>query len=93
MSKLQSVIRHEYLTIVRQPSFWILMIAIPVLFTAVIGLTFLGNQSSANRIQELAKDLKNVAIIDDSGLIKKDVVSASKPSSYANKIKTAQKML
>jgi ABC-2 type transport system permease protein len=78
MSKLQSVIRHEYLTIVRQPSFWILMIAIPVLFTAVIGLTFLGNQSSADRIQELAKDLKNVAIIDDSGLIKKDVVSASK---------------
>jgi ABC-2 type transport system permease protein len=77
MSKLQSVIRHEYLTIVRQPSFWILMIAIPVLFAAVIGLTFLGNQSSANRIQELAKDLKNVAIIDDSGLINKDVVAAS----------------
>jgi ABC-2 type transport system permease protein len=77
MSKLQPVIRHEYLTIVRQPSFWILMIAIPVLFTAVIGLTFLGNQSSADRIQELAKDLKNVAIIDDSGLINKDVVAAS----------------
>jgi ABC-2 type transport system permease protein len=80
MSKLQSVIRHEYLTIVRQPSFWILMIAIPVLFAAVIGLTFLGNQSSADRIQELAKDLKNVAIIDDSGLINKDVVAASELS-------------
>jgi ABC-2 type transport system permease protein len=80
MSKLQSVIRHEYLTIVRQPSFWILMLAIPVLFAAVIGLTFLGNQSSADRIQELSKDLKNVAIIDDSGLIKKEVVEASQLS-------------
>jgi ABC-2 type transport system permease protein len=77
MSKLQSVIRHEYLTIVRQPSFWITMLAIPLIIGAVIGLSFIGNQSSADRIQELAKDLKNVAIIDDSGLINKDIVTAS----------------
>jgi ABC-2 type transport system permease protein len=78
MSKLQSVIRHEYLTIVRQPSFWILMLAIPIVIGAVIGLSFIGNESSANRIQELAKDLKNVAIVDDSGLINKDIVAANK---------------
>jgi ABC-2 type transport system permease protein len=78
MSKLKSVIRHEYLTIVRQPSFWIVMIAIPLLIGIVFALTFLGNQSSASRIEELSKDLKNVAIVDNSGLINKDVVSASK---------------
>ena len=78
MSKLQSVIRHEYLTIVRQPSFWIVMIAIPLLLGGIFGLTFLGNQSSANRIEELSKDLKNVAIVDNSGLINKDVVAAHK---------------
>ena len=80
MSKLQSVIRHEYFTIVRQPSFWIVMIAIPVLIAIVFGLTFLGNQSSANRIEELSKDLKNIAIVDNSGLINKDVVAASELS-------------
>ena len=78
MSKLQSVIRHEYLTIVRQPSFWIVMIAIPLLIGVIFALTFLGNQSSASRIEELSKDLKNVAIIDNSGLVSKDVVEASK---------------
>ena len=77
MSKIKSVIRHEYLTIVKQPSFWIIMIAIPVLIGVIFALTFLGNQSSASRIEELSKDLKNVAIIDDSGLINKDVVSAA----------------
>ncbi|MDB5180314.1 MAG: hypothetical protein JWO54_72 [Candidatus Saccharibacteria bacterium] len=77
MSKLQTVIRHEYLTIVRQPSFWILMTAIPVLIGAVIALSFFGNQSSVARIEELSKDLKNVSIIDDSGLINKKVVEAS----------------
>ena len=80
MSKLRSVIRHEYLTIVRQPSFWIVMIAIPLLIGIVFALTFIGNQSSASRIEELSKDLKNVAIVDNSGLINKDVVTANKLS-------------
>jgi ABC-2 type transport system permease protein len=78
MSKLRSVIRHEYLTIIRQPSFWIVMTAIPLLVGVVIGLTVLGNQSSANRIEELSKDLKNVAIVDNSSLINKQVITASK---------------
>ncbi len=69
MSKLHSVIRHEYLTIVKQPSFWIVMIAIPALIGAIIALTYFGNKSSADRIEEIASELKNVSIIDNSGLI------------------------
>lgn len=76
MSKLRSVIRHEYLTIVKQPSFWIVLIAIPLLIAAIIGLSALGNASSAQRIEELSKDLKNVAIVDKSGLINTDVIVA-----------------
>lgn len=77
MSKLRSVIRHEYLTIVKQPSFWIVMIAIPAVVGAIILLTFLGNQSSSQRIEELSKDLTNIAIVDESGHINKDVVAQS----------------
>lgn len=84
MSKLRSVIRHEYLTIVKQPSFWIVMIAIPTLIAAVIGLTYLGNKSSAERIEEIASELKNVSVIDNSGLINKDVVEQSGLTFAAN---------
>lgn len=77
MSKLRSVIRHEYLTIVKQPSFWIIMIAIPVVIGVVSLLMYLSNQSSTERIEELSKDLKNISIIDQSGLINKDVVTQS----------------
>lgn len=77
MSKLTSVIRHEYLTIVKQPSFWIMMVSIPLIIAVVFLLTFLGNKASADRIDELAKDLKNVSIIDKSGLINNDVVTGS----------------
>lgn len=74
MSKIRSVIRHEYLTIVKQPSFWIVMIAIPALIGAVIALTYFGNRSSADRIEEIANELKNVSIIDNSGIIDADIV-------------------
>ena len=84
MSKLRSVIRHEYLTIVKQPSFWIVMIAIPALIGVVIGLTYLGNKSSADRIEEIARELKNVTVIDNSGLINADVMQQSELAFTAN---------
>lgn len=88
MHKLRHIIRHEYLTIIRQPSFWIAMTAIPVLAAIVITLSVLGNQSSSQHVAEVAKQLHNVAIIDESGLINKEVVKASQlklePTSQLN---------
>lgn len=77
MSKIRSIIRHEYLTIVKQPSFWALIIGIPVLIAAVITLTYFGNKSSEARIKEVAEELKNISIIDNSGLIDASVLNGS----------------
>ena len=77
MSKLNSVIRHEYLTIVKQPSFWIMMIAIPVIIGLVFTLIFLGNSSSEERIKEMATTMKNVVIVDQSGLVSEDIVKSA----------------
>lgn len=77
MAKLSSVVRHEYLTIVKQPSFWIAMIAIPVLIGIVIAISIIGDKASVDRIQELSKDLKNIVVIDESGLVRKEVVSGA----------------
>lgn len=77
MSKLRSVIRHEYLTIVRQPSFWIVMFAMPAFIAIIFAISYFGNKSSEARINELAKDIKNVAVIDRSGLVNKQVIQQS----------------
>lgn len=77
MSKLKTVIRHEYLTIIKQPSFWIVMLAIPLMVGAALLLSYNSNKSSSTRIEELARELKNVALVDESGLINKDVVKAN----------------
>ncbi len=77
MSKLRTVIRHEYLTIVRQPSFWITMIAIPLFVGAIMTISYFGSKSSSDKIEELARDLKNVAIVDKSGLIRPEIVQGA----------------
>ncbi len=77
MSKIHSVIRHEYFTIVKQPSFWIVMIAIPLVIGFVWALTHFSNQATSDRIEGLAKDLKNITIIDESTLINEQVVTST----------------
>lgn len=77
MAKLGSIIRHEYMTIVKQPSFWIVMLAIPLLISVVFALVYFGNKASEDRINEIAGELKNVAIVDSSGLINKEVIAAA----------------
>lgn len=73
MSKLKAVVRHEYLTIVKQPSFWMLMLAIPLIAGAITAMNYFSNKASSDKINELADDLKTVRIVDESGLINTDV--------------------
>jgi ABC-2 type transport system permease protein len=91
MNKLKSVIRHEYFTIVTQPSFWVMLLAIPLLISGAIGLSYLSERSSSDRIEELAKDLKNVVVVDESDLINKDVVTSAElqmqPGSAKDKLR------
>ena len=91
MSKLNAVIRHEYFTIVKQPSFWITMIAIPVLMAVIGLLVYFGNSSSEAHIKQTAESMKTIAIIDESGLVNKNIVQGAglslSPSSQLNTLK------
>lgn len=77
MNKLRAVIRHEYLTIVRQPSFWIFMFMLPALMAVIMAINIFSSQSSSDHIEKVAKELQSVAVVDNSGLIDQSVVAAS----------------
>lgn len=76
-NKLIAVIRHEYFTIVKQPTFWLIMLAIPALITTVLAISFFSGKATDDRIMEAAKKVDNIAVIDKSGLINKDTAKAS----------------
>jgi len=77
MSKLRSVVRHEYLTVVKQKGFWAYMIIMPLIFLLVFILVGLANRSDNSSLEKTANDLKDVAVIDASGLVSPDIIKAS----------------
>lgn len=77
MNKLRAVIRHEYLTIVRQPSFWVFMLLLPTLIVVIMAINIFSSQSSSDHIEKVAKELQSVAVVDESGLINESVVTGA----------------
>lgn len=82
MSKLRTVIRHEYLTVVKQKGFWAYMIAMPLIFLVVFLLIGLAGKSENTSVEKLTNDLKGVAIIDESGLVADELIQASGQKEY-----------
>lgn len=82
MSKLTSVVRHEYLTVVKQKGFWAYMIILPLVFLFVFVLIGLANRSDNTSLEKVASDLKDVAVVDASGLVSEEVVQSSGQTPY-----------
>lgn len=74
-SKLRAVVRHEYLTIIKQPSFWISLIAIPLLMAIIILISVLTDSSNNSDVDKLKGQL-TIAVIDKSNIISPDVAKA-----------------
>lgn len=82
MSKLNSVVRHEYLTVVKQKGFWAYMIVMPVVFLLVFVLIGIAGRSDNTSLEKVAGELKDVAIIDASGLVSEEIIQASGQTPY-----------
>lgn len=77
MSKLRSVVRHEYFTVVKQKGFWAYMIALPAIFLLVFILVGIAGRSDNTSLEKVASDLKGTAVVDASGLVSKEIIEAS----------------
>lgn len=65
--KLLAVIRHEYLTIVKQPAFWIALLIVPAFGAIGFGASYFSGLSEEPS-QETVQDL-NIAVVDNSDII------------------------
>lgn len=73
--KLRAVVRHEYLTIIKQPSFWISLIAVPLLLAIITVISALTNDSK--NVDPLKEDI-SVVLIDESNLIDRNIAQSYK---------------
>jgi len=71
--KLRAVIRHEYTTIVKQPSFWISLIFVPLLMAAIVLINVLTEES---KNVDPTKEKVTVALVDESNLIDSNIAAS-----------------
>lgn len=82
MSKLPAVVRHEYLTVVKQKGFWAYMIVLPLIFLFIFVLIGIAGRTDNTSLEKVASDLKDVAVVDASGLVSPDLIQASGQTVY-----------
>jgi len=76
MHNLRTVMRFEIVRTLKKKSFWAIAIGFPLMFAAIFGIVFLSNQSTSDAAAKLEKQKFTLAVTDNSGLIRSDVLSA-----------------
>ncbi len=75
-NKLRPVVRHELLTIIGQPSFWITLMSIPAITAAIFGISYFA--SRGEKTVELSEPSSyRITVVDHSGLISDELVSVT----------------
>lgn len=66
--KFIAVVRHEYMTVVQQRSFWLSMLIIPAFFLFSFGIGYISSIDDGTRTPEATEGF-DIAVIDNSSLI------------------------
>jgi ABC-2 type transport system permease protein len=75
---LTTVIKHEILSTLKQPAFWLTVFGIPLMMIAILGVTYLSGKSSDDRVRQASNELENIVVIDHSGIINKQIADSMK---------------
>lgn len=74
-NKILLVAKREYIKIVKKPSFWILLFIIPILYVILMAIMGVSTKSVEDKIAQEAKEAKQILIIDETGLIRDDLIN------------------
>ncbi len=74
MHNLKNVIKFEVTRALKKWSFWVSLLALPLIIVIIYSLTTLSAIQSQQKIADLSKeDIKNIQVIDHSGLITPEI--------------------
>lgn len=76
--KLIAVSRHEYLTVIKQPSFWVSLLLVPAIIIIAFGISYVSNKDVGKIEKKTNKDGYTIKVVDQSGLISKQLVASAK---------------
>lgn len=92
MHNLGTVIRFEVTRTLKKPSFWLMALGFPVMMAAIFGVVFLSNQATMDAADKLKDQKFSIAVADESGIIKPEVLSAVNAELVATRAQGIEKV-
>lgn len=85
MHNLGTVVRFEFSRTIMKKTFWLSALAIPVVIAAVFAIIYFSNKTASETEKRTNDEKFSVAVLDDSGLLGKDVLAAAGAQSIASR--------
>jgi ABC-2 type transport system permease protein len=76
MHNLRTVIGFEFTRTIKKKTFWLSILAFPLLMTVVFGLTYFSGQSANQAEEQSSKERFSMMVIDDSKLVSPALLAA-----------------
>lgn len=74
-SKVWVIAKREYVRTVKRPSFWFIVLALPLLYLVLGFISGYSATSTEKKIEEEARNVKHISVVDHSGLIRNEVLT------------------
>ncbi len=85
MHNLSTVISFEIRRTLKKKSFWIMALAFPLMMAAIFAIIMASNRATEDAANKMKDATFSIAITDDSGLLKPELLTAVKATVPANK--------
>jgi ABC-2 type transport system permease protein len=74
MNQIIKIAKKEYLKIVQKPSFWIMIVIVPIIYLGLAAVSGTSASQVEKKIAEEVKNIDRILIVDQSGVISTDAV-------------------
>jgi ABC-2 type transport system permease protein len=74
-SKVWVIAKREYVRTVKRPSFWFIVLALPLLYLVLGFISGYSATSTEKKIEEEARNVQHISVVDHSGLIRNEVLT------------------
>ncbi len=76
MHNLGTVVRFEVMRMLKKPTFWLMALGFPIIIAIVFAIVFFSNSATMQAAENLQDEKFSIAVTDESGLIKPELLEA-----------------
>ena len=92
MHNLGTVVKFEIVRMLKKISFWAMALGFPVMMAAIFGIVYWSNEATMEATKKLQEQDFNVAIVDKSGLVQKELMARMKVQPVGSKNEGVEKV-